>query len=233
MQDRRVAGIFSLMVEFMGCRSLPDGKKEGWPALLKLLRKQKGTILRYPRGKPHPNPERARETWGLGYEQSKLAPDSYDFLDSRTVGRAMLGYYHDFNTVQFSQATFRRTPVEKDAIAEGLLDLGMFFYTALRPQYGWVDMPKDKYLPGGKDISEFRVRSFFWANWFGPAFVEKIGRSFLMKVPAYRVQELEDGGIVVVATPTYCEWWLEAKNEAVEYLRSKLPRLKQAGRTKR
>lgn len=233
MQDRRFAGIDSLMMEYFGCRSLPEGKKNGWPALVKLLQKQNGTILRYPRGKPHPNPERARETWGLGYEHKKLALESYDFLDSRTIGRAMLGYYHDFSNVQFSQATFRRTPAEKDAIADGLLDLGMLLYAVLKPQYGWVDLPKRKYLPGGKDISEFRVRSFFWANWFGPAMVEKFGRGFLMKVPAFRVQELEDGGIVVVAMPTYCEWWLEGKSEAVEYLRSKFPKLKQAGRTKR
>jgi hypothetical protein len=233
MQDRRVAGIFSLMLEFHGCRSLPASKKESWPALVQLLTKKGGMILRYPRGKPHPSPETARETWGLGFEHRKLAPDSYDFLDSRTVGSAMLGFYHDFSTVQFGQATFRRTPAEKDAIAEGLLDLGMFLYAALKPQYGWVDMPKKKYLPGGKDICEFRVRSFFWANWFGPAMVEKFDRRFLMKVPAFRAQELENGGIVVVATPTYCEWWLEAKSEAVKYLGSIFPRLKQAGRTKR
>jgi hypothetical protein len=63
-------------------------------------------------------------------------------------------------------------------------------------------------LPKNEEIAAGKLRFVFWANFFGPAYVEQYGREFLWNAPGWRVEELEDGGILYVTTERYVDWWL-------------------------
>ena len=54
--------------------------------------------------------------------------------------------------------------------------------------------------PTGK--ARMALRGVFWANFFGPEYVEMFGRDNLLKAPCYRVEELSDGGMLLLLSET-------------------------------
>ena len=53
-----------------------------------------------------------------------------------------------------------------------------------------------------KEIYNLKVRYIYWANFFGPKLVKKIGREKLLSAPSWKTEELEDGGILLILGPT-------------------------------
>jgi len=80
----------------------------------------------------------------------------------------------------------------------------------------WQSFPKNLiymsgiYLEFGdaiveKQNSKYVIKQLGWLNFFGKEKVEEIGREKLLSAPAYKVEELEDGAIVVLLSPTMYE----------------------------
>jgi hypothetical protein len=85
--------------------------------------------------------------------------------------------------------------------AQNLLELAQSLYLQLSPIFGWVDEDEAT----GRWIREalaVKLKVIGWANFFGPAYVEKFGRKFLMGLPGWKVKELEDGGVFHQLTPS-------------------------------
>ena len=63
----------------------------------------------------------------------------------------------------------------------------------------------ENYLDGSSlsrdGILNGEIEDVFWVNGFGPEMVDSIGRERLRNAPAWRVDECEDGGIFLWATP--------------------------------
>ena len=58
-----------------------------------------------------------------------------------------------------------------------------------------------------------------WVNIYGPSYVENIGYERLMSAPAWRVEALANGGVMVTQSPTYWEYLHSASERALaEYL---------------
>lgn len=111
-----------------------------------------------------------------------------------------------------------------DGVANGLLALATHFYPCLRPQYGWVDEAGWN-LPEGKALAALRPRYLFWANFFGPEYVQAIGREFLKRAPGWVSVDLPDGGILHVCTESYQDWWENDQPEVLAYFRRKIPKV--------
>ncbi|MFQ6039871.1 MAG: hypothetical protein ACE5PV_03360 [Candidatus Poribacteria bacterium] len=47
------------------------------------------------------------------------------------------------------------------------------------------------------------MRKLMWANFYGPEYVRKYGREFLLNAPGWRKEELDDGGIAYIISPSY------------------------------
>jgi hypothetical protein len=53
-----------------------------------------------------------------------------------------------------------------------------------------------------KEAVKIQIKALGWINMFGPPFVEKYGKDFLLNLPGYEVRELEDGGIFHQLSPS-------------------------------
>jgi hypothetical protein len=79
------------------------------------------------------------------------------------------------------------------------LDLGKRLYEVVSPTFGWLDMSSG--LTGHtsfKDVEALALPHLYWANFFSPSYVEKIGRSKILSAPAWSIEELPDGGLLYV-----------------------------------
>lgn len=77
------------------------------------------------------------------------------------------------------------------------LDIGKSLYEVLRPTFGWIDFDYGLRTTH-EDIEALELPVLYWANFFGPAYVDKIGRDKILTAPAWAIEELSDGGILYV-----------------------------------
>lgn len=101
-------------------------------------------------------------------------------------------------------ATVRREAAAQIApLSQVLLALGHELYALARPALGWVDDWRVRANTPGPVLRERRLQSVHWATWFGPPFVERYGRAFLLGIPGYKAETLADGGVFHQLTATY------------------------------
>ncbi len=62
------------------------------------------------------------------------------------------------------------------------------------------DWPASRPLGSPIPITDL-ISSICWATYFGPELVERLGRDKLLAAPAYRVETMETGGILILLTP--------------------------------
>jgi hypothetical protein len=80
------------------------------------------------------------------------------------------------------------------------LDIGKRLYEILRPTFGWSDFDYGLRTTH-EDIEALRLPVIYWANFFGPAYVDQIGRDKILSAPAWAIEELPDGGLLYVLAP--------------------------------
>lgn len=104
--------------------------------------------------------------------------------------------------------------------------------------YGFVAHPKDykaqTWLPqqviiGNKLVGAVgdnevmnALPGIFWANFFGPDYVDWFGREKFDRLPCYRLEELPDGGRLILTSPSPLEY--DASGETQETIKSYLGR---------
>lgn len=98
---------------------------------------------------------------------------------------------------------------------EGLIRLSRLFYPKLQPRLGWVDFTEIG-EPTEKQIQATRLTRIMWANFFGPEYVIKYGRDFLLNAPGWLKEELPEGGILYVLSPSLLHRWQVVSRREVE-----------------
>lgn len=86
--------------------------------------------------------------------------------------------------------------------AQKLLLLVKALYHASQPKFAWIERCHSRGYTTQKDIENLHLPHIYWANFFGPEYVEKLDRKFLVNAPGWKIEELEDGGILYVLTPS-------------------------------
>lgn len=88
-----------------------------------------------------------------------------------------------------------------------VLDLGKALYAVTSPEFGWADYGPPDMSPSNEEVSTFRVfdnlDGVYWANFFSPRFVERIGRERLAQPPFGWSEPLPDGGMLYLVASTY------------------------------
>lgn len=84
---------------------------------------------------------------------------------------------------------------------ERLLGIAELLYRACRPSFGWIERDLLKGYTTKKHIAALEIPHIYWANFFGPAYLEKYGRSHFEAAPGLRCQFLDDGGCLYVLSP--------------------------------
>lgn len=86
--------------------------------------------------------------------------------------------------------------------ANSLIEVAKTVWNALEPKpiYGVGDdalddpIPFHVFGPSEENILNLKVEPYvFWLNFYGPELVKKFGKEKLLSMPAYRVEELDDG----------------------------------------
>ena len=74
-------------------------------------------------------------------------------------------------------------------------------------------------------IAAVNLRKLYWVTYFGPHFVEHHGRDFFLNIPAWSVEELEDGFLVTV-TQTFLEFAENEPKQTLKYLKQKFKNIR-------
>lgn len=101
---------------------------------------------------------------------------------------------HSDDTPLFNQEQFHR-----DYYARLLLQLAKDLYTILHPVFGSIDFCSNRTRE--KDVQALKIPHIYWANFFGPEYVEKYSKAYFLKAPGWLHEELDDGGILYVLAP--------------------------------
>lgn len=99
---------------------------------------------------------------------------------------------------------------------ENFLKLSIKIYSLLSPEYGSIHQTSDKIELStiqdpvyGKTVLPTDLRKglpgIYWANYFGPQLVERIGKKKLLSIPVESVMELVDGGVLIITSPSPLE----------------------------
>ena len=62
----------------------------------------------------------------------------------------------------------------------------------------WLDFCQLSGKTGFDDVEQLNVPHIYWANYFGPDYVSKLGREHVMSAPAWAAEPLDDGGILYI-----------------------------------
>lgn len=234
----------SLELILFGCQEI-ENAGAGALRVIEILQEAGGQFLRVqvgnregpPAWEVHPNP-----TEIISQDGSFSFPDFAHPLLRRSRLQAvqadrfppscLLSYRPDSRTVSFSQSASPGKPKNLDALARGQFALARLLYPLLRPQLAFIDevsetLDDEKVLfrPLLKYLRQDECPYLFWANFFSPPLVAKVGHYTLAAAPGRITKELDDGGFVYVATTSFCRWWRRPPNKIRKYFRAELPRL--------
>src|SRR6266568_547755 len=95
--------------------------------------------------------------------------------------------------------------------AKGMLQVGKGLYDLVQPNWGYIKNDFYEHLIGDvldehgnviesnppKGPARSALRGLFWANLFGPEYVDMFGREKLSSAPVHRVEPLPDGGLAL------------------------------------
>ena len=92
---------------------------------------------------------------------------------------------------------------DAERYSKSLFDFGQkHSIGAISPEFGWLDFGD----PAGS-TSDPRRRNIgtlphlYWANFFGPRYVRKLGREWIGNAPGGYLESLNDGGVLYVVSP--------------------------------
>jgi hypothetical protein len=146
----------------------------------------------------------------LAYEKKQLALDASNGQEGFRV--TLWVYWEDPNSSRsqkahtsvttLSAAQFTRPECNPEHYSRVFLDLGIALYEALLPDFGWLDMCEPAGFTWYDDIEALAVPHLYWANFFGPRYVDKLGRECLLTAPVWSVEALADGGLLCVLSPS-------------------------------
>jgi hypothetical protein len=164
-----------LQLEFNLCTGLDP--EQGSTQLIRLMR-QHGVEFLKTSIYVTENSSTPKTLWYLVHiAHDLLQPDALTHPEYQK-GRASLGFESESLSVRIYQSASFLDLSRVDPVALGLLAFGRLLYPDLRPIYGWIDEPSGN-IPETSEIVSTQLRYIFWANFWGPAYVERYGRDFL------------------------------------------------------
>lgn len=100
---------------------------------------------------------------------------------------------------------------ESQSRTENFLQMSVTIYDLLCPVYGSIHQTQDAIKMAtvqdpryGQTVIPVDLRkglpNVFWANFFGPEYVELIGKHKLLSTPCHEIRQLSDGGVLILTT---------------------------------
>lgn len=104
---------------------------------------------------------------------------------------------HTSDTAMFTQKQW-----DPEDNARRLLELAKVIYNTIQPRFAWIERCHWKGHTTPDDVMKLKLPHIYWANFFSPAYVEELGREFLLNAPGWKKEPLDDGGLLYVLSPS-------------------------------
>jgi hypothetical protein len=217
---------------FFNCEATETEQRFHQSAIATL--KRLGAVFRktgpYP-SSVEPNPEQKLKTNG---QLISFIVVSHYLLEPRNLSwiadfQSMYRSTAEPQSFQVSTPPLRRDfPDDYDAALQDIANGHREFLKAVIPQvkprlaladYVWNYGIKSQHIAAGD------LRRLFWVTYFGPHYVEHHGKEFFMNTPAWNVEEL-DGGILVIVTKKFLDFAENEPTETLKYLKQKFKNIR-------
>lgn len=117
-------------------------------------------------------------------------------------------------STSYEKDTFKDERINNQT--KDLLEVAKKVYPLARPAIGFVG---ELIFPDNTPKvfkTERRIPRVWWANFYGPLYVKKYGKDFLLDAPGYITEELDDGGIFYQITEDFYIWEDSDQGPAIE-----------------
>lgn len=100
---------------------------------------------------------------------------------------------------------------------EKVIELSKALYDPVECLYGYADHELNEY-PSEEEILSGKITHLNWAMLFPKSLAEKMGKDRILTAPVWRVEELKDGGAILVMSSNPFIGGLEGKGKLKRYL---------------
>lgn len=90
------------------------------------------------------------------------------------------------------------TDPNKGVIYQILTDIFKDLYRIWHPFYGFEEYSGGSFVSRNKLLTEQQAVYLYFINFFGPELVNKLGRERVLSAPAWKIEEMDDGGIFLM-----------------------------------
>ncbi len=216
-------------ISFFECARVSQEKYTGARDFFDLMRSINVDFLCAAKMHPEPNPQGIMNKDGnllipMGMANESLEPEIQraNFPGKGTATYSFLQRTRSFTIAQ--NLSLLEDKSQSNIYASRQLAFAQQLYDVFRPRYGWIDELGEN-APGGRTISERKLKYIFWANFFGPDYVGKYGSSFLKNAPGWKKGDLTDGGFLFVVTKQYWDWVQAKPPSVLEYFKNSVPEI--------
>ena len=195
-------------------------------AWVHVLQRHGIVLLAHYTGEPLPE-----ETWQETFERERYRFETFKSSISHRIAFADWGrlnasfrfdeYQEGGNKLEIGTLLDFQFKDERPLVepfAQRLLAIARDLYPLAKPRYGEVEGNSEW---ESRDIIRVRLKHISWANFFGPAYVERYGRDFLLGLPGHKTEELPDGGVFHQLSRTFVAQSVEEahriRQEIIEY----------------
>jgi hypothetical protein len=82
-----------------------------------------------------------------------------------------------------------------------LLKIARLLYQNCRPKFGWIERDLLKGYTTKKHIESVEIPHVYWANIYGPEYLEKYSHAYFESAPGWMCEFMDDGGCLYVLSP--------------------------------
>lgn len=119
--------------------------------------------------------------------------------DQSAEGEVHMAYV---SAVCFQTALFNRSEYNPEHSSRLFVEFGKSLYKVIVPDFGWIDICEPAGCTWYDDVSRLAVPHVYWANFFGRSYVAKFGRERMLRAPVWSIEELNDGGLLYILSPS-------------------------------
>lgn len=141
------------------------------------------------------------------YLNNVLMRREKSFASETAISMGLMASGGFYNVVLWVEESYFELQVR----TENFLQISVDLYDLLHPVYGKIHQTQDSIKMAtiqdpkyGQTVVPVDLRkglpNIYWANFFGPEYVNVIGRSKLLSAPCEKIKELSDGGILFLTT---------------------------------
>lgn len=110
--------------------------------------------------------------------------------------------------------------------ADIFLEYGKLCYHILKPLYAFAETLNT--FIDEEAVKQHQLTHVCWAQFFGPNFVQGVGQERFMRAPAWRNENLENGGLLYVLAASPClyqgagQYWQQARDYFAHFIPTSL-----------